>query len=262
MNRGIELTARYAYGCQAVPPGSRLARQIDRYLRTGHNEEEVRSDLTRLEPWRYYWFRQDAQYPKPKNEATASAVRSYWLGTPVLFSPLSPSCSLVTPPKMNPLMDEEKGFNQWQNAGACIFLHQGVRPYHNFIVLAKAALNGLEIPAVLALANSCMISSGKVLKVLDDRLVVDWWPLLWLSERLRWGNRQRIQVKRGYLKKIRVGDVVSLHYGEAREVLAEAQWKRLAKYTQLAISQLNQSFAQAKRDQRDQKERDSNRKVR
>jgi len=249
MNQGVRLTALYAYGCQAVPPGSRLAREIDRYLKTGKNEHDIELSLRVLEPWRYYWFRQDAQYPKPENEATAAAVHSYWLGTPVLFSPLSPSCSLVAPLKMNPRMDEKKGFNQWRNAGACIFLHQGVRPYHNFIVLAKTALTGLEIPAVLALANSCMISSGKVRKMSDDRLVVDWWPLLWLNERLRWGNRQRIQVKRGYVGGVKVGDVVSLHYGEAREVLTETQWKRLAKYTQLAINHLNHSFAEARKRQ-------------
>jgi hypothetical protein len=250
MNRGIELTARYAYGCQAVPPGSRLMRKIDHYLRTGRNEEEVRSGLTQLEPWRYYWFRQDAKYPKPKNEATAAAVRSYWLGTPVLFSPLSSYCFLITPPKMNQFMNEKRGSCQLGNVGACIFLHQGVRPYHNFVVLAKTALTGLEIPAVLGLANSCMISLGKVKRVLGDQLIVAWRPLLWTNNRLRWGRLQMIRVKRGYVKKIRVGDVVSLHYNEVREVLTEAQQKQLTKYTQLAVNHLNHSFAQAKRDKK------------
>jgi len=253
MNQGVRLTALYAYGCQAVPPGSRLAREIDRYLKTGKNEHDIELSLRGLEPWRYYWFRQDAQYPKSKNEASVAAVRSYWFGTPVLFSPLSTSCSLIAPLKMNPRMDEKKGFNQWRNAGACIFLHQGVRPYHNFVVLAKTALTGLEIPAVLAMANNCIISSGMVRQVLDDQLVVDWCPLIRINERLRWGKRQRIRVKRGYVGGVKVGDVVSLHYGEAREVLTPTQIIRLIKYTKLAIDRLNESFAEARKRQKEKR---------
>lgn len=245
MNKGIYLTALYAYGCQAVPPGSRLAREIDRYLRTGENEHDLALSLRHLEPWRYYWFRQDAQYPKPKNEASAAAVHSYWLGTPlVLFKP----GSLVAPAKMNPRMNE-KGFTPGRNGGACIFLHAGVRPYHNFVVLAKTALTGLEIPVVLALANSCMISSGTVRKIMVSQLVVDWRPLIWVNKRLRRGKYQRIKVRRGYVGKVAIGDIISLHYNEAREVLTEAQLKRLTKYTQLAIDHLNESFAEAEKRQ-------------
>jgi len=239
MKTGIRLTALYAYGCQAAASDSPVGQSIGRYLATGAGEEDLwRQYLGHLEPRHYYHLLLETKYPRALDDFNPSIVRDYWFGNSVVL------------PTVHTLFTPHGGFNKLtprpKSIGA-YFLHQGVRPYHNYIVLAKATLVGLEIPAVMMGVNQCLISWGRVLRTQDDTLTVETWPLVFRRNRLAWAARQQQRIKFGYLRDVRVGDLVSIHYGEARERLTPAQVARLNKYAQLAINELNAAIKESKK---------------
>ena len=241
MNQGIRLTALYAYGCGAAPVESALGRAIVNYLKTGQGEEALwREYLGRLEPRYYYHLLLEAKHTRALDDFNPSIVRDYWLGNSMVLPTLHTLFSPHDGPK-----------TRWTPKPKFIgayFLHQGVRPYHNFLVIAKAAIMGwTQKPKMVEeVVNPCLISWGQVLRVTKDTMVVEYYPLVYCGREFYQPHSGRITIRRGYVEDVQKGDIVSIHYYEAREVLSDYQRRRLQRYTQLAIDLLNNSYRLAR----------------
>jgi hypothetical protein len=122
----------------------------------------------------------------------------------------------------------------------------GSRPHHSFHVLDVHSRVG-ELGQSLATMDHCRISWGTVVDVIGGELVVDRVPLLLDLGKLVLGQPMRERVRRqidgrGFVDGAQVGDLVSIHWGWACEVLSQEQQRRLGQYTRHHLGIANQTI--------------------
>jgi hypothetical protein len=122
----------------------------------------------------------------------------------------------------------------------------GAYPHHSFHVLDVHSRVG-ELSQSLATMDHCRVSWGTVVEVAGGELVVDRVPLLLELGTLALGRPTRERVMRqidgrGFVDDARAGDVVSIHWGWACEVLSAAQHRRLERYTRHHLAIANRTL--------------------
>ena len=123
----------------------------------------------------------------------------------------------------------------------------GARPHHSFHVFDVWRHTERMSGDVLATLDSCRISWGTVRSVEGGELLVERSPLLLREGKLALGEPQTERVTRlvegkGFATDARPGDVVSVHWGWACEVLDERQRRALERYTQHHIRLANETI--------------------
>lgn len=122
----------------------------------------------------------------------------------------------------------------------------GARPHHSFHVLdvhSRVGDFGQTLPAL----DHCRVSWGSVVEVAGGELIVDRVPLVLEQGKLVLGTPVRERVMRqiegrGFVEQAAVGDVVSIHWGWACEVLTAERHQRLDRYTRYHLTIANQTI--------------------
>ena len=122
----------------------------------------------------------------------------------------------------------------------------GARPHHSFHVLDVHSRVG-ELGEVLSTMDHCRVSWGTVVDVAGSELIVDRVPLILELGKLVLGRPIRERVVRqidgrGFVDGARTGDVISVHWGWACEVLSAAQHQRLERYTRYHLAIANRTI--------------------
>lgn len=112
----------------------------------------------------------------------------------------------------------------------------GARPHHSFHVLDVWRQTERGRNDVLATIDSCRISWGRVTAVEPGELIVERAPIELRDGRLVLGPARPERVTRmlegnGFVASAAIGDVVSIHWSWACEVLDERQSRSLERYT-------------------------------
>jgi hypothetical protein len=127
----------------------------------------------------------------------------------------------------------------------------GAHPTHAFHVLDVFPRVGLmrsgPVADVVGLIDSCRIRWGQVLEVSGDRLVVAAVPLDLVDGKLALAEPRPQSVRRwldgsGFVSDVAVGDVVSLHWDWACEVLSSGRLEALRRRTQHQVRLANQTI--------------------
>lgn len=125
----------------------------------------------------------------------------------------------------------------------------GATPHHNFHVFevyTRAGLmNGDASGPFLEVMDSCRISWARVLGVEPDHLLVSRRPLELVSGKLALGAPRNVKATAqagGYIPFVKPGDVVSMHWSWACEVLAPGELARLSAATAEALAMCNQTI--------------------
>ena len=123
----------------------------------------------------------------------------------------------------------------------------GARPHHSFHVLDVWRHTDHGRVDVLATIDSCRISWGVVRAVDGGELVVDRRPLVLQEGKLALAAAGAERVTRlvegkGFATEAKPGDVVSIHWGWACEILDERQARSLERYTRLHLRLANESI--------------------
>ena len=131
-------------------------------------------------------------------------------------------------------------------------LDGNARPHHSFYVMSTYAASGHNDGPSIAnesekkiagLIDNCRISWGKVIEVGKGELRVRHRPLVITEGRLTLGGPSMRRVRYNSAVKpfgtVRKGDVVSLHWGYACDVLSATQALNIAKYTRSDLRQVN-----------------------
>jgi hypothetical protein len=127
----------------------------------------------------------------------------------------------------------------------------GAHPTHAFHVLdvfpRVGLMRGGPVADVLGLMDSCRIRWGRVMEVCGDRLVVSAVPLSLVDGKLALGAPRPQSVRRwldgsGFVSDVSVGDVVSLHWDWACEVLGPARLVALQRRTEHQLTIANQTI--------------------
>ena len=122
----------------------------------------------------------------------------------------------------------------------------GARPHHSFHVLDVHSRVG-ELSHSLLTMDNCRVSWGTVTAVDGGELTVERAPLVLAAGKLVLGAPQPERVVRqwdgrGFVDDVQVGNVVSIHWGWACEVLTASQAERLERYSRHHLSLANQTI--------------------
>jgi hypothetical protein len=127
----------------------------------------------------------------------------------------------------------------------------GAHPTHAFHVLDVFPRVGLmrsgPVADVVGLMDSCRIRWGRVLEVSGDRLVVAAVPLGLTDGKLALGTARPQSVRRwldgsGFVSDVEAGDIVSLHWDWACEVLTPRRLAALQRRTEHQLRLANQTL--------------------
>ena len=124
-------------------------------------------------------------------------------------------------------------------------LPKGMNPSHSFNVLfIGVGMTTGSVPTNIITMNKCILSIGKVLKILKDQLMVAVLPLIMKDELLEFGDQKIVNVEYNpkFFKEIKVGDKIAIHWDYACKILTKNEEENLKKYTQKNIDALNQAL--------------------
>ncbi|GAC1460574.1 MAG: DUF6390 family protein [Candidatus Limnocylindrales bacterium] len=123
----------------------------------------------------------------------------------------------------------------------------GARPHHSFHVLDVWRQADREKAEVLAMVDSCRISWGTVAAMDSGELIVQRPPVVLRDGRLELDPPRSERVTRmlegqGFVADAKVGDIVSLHWSWACEVITAAQQRTLERYTRFHLALASQTL--------------------
>jgi len=239
---GPVLFARYAYGPNRLGLcGPDDAEALFGETSTGGDERALRALAAGF----------DGAYPYLELIARANGiadpldlrvVEAYWLGSPLLEAVTPNLLGESLRLRFRPRLGQPTW--KWLEASA----PAGARPCHAFHVLDVFAKVGLirseRTDRVLETMDSCRIRWGRVVERSGDALIVNAVPLLLIDGKLSLGPARVEQVAgwrdgHGFLGEVAPGDVVSIHWGWACDVLGTGQLARLIGWTERQIELAN-----------------------
>jgi hypothetical protein len=172
-------------------------------------------------------------------------VEAYWIGNALsdLVDPVLMRQSMDTRFRAQLLPEAWRWLEGKPEAGA--------RPTHAFHVLdvfpRVGLMRGGVVSDVVGLMDSCRIRWGRVIEVRGDQLVVKAVPLGLVEGRLALGEARPQTVRRwldgtGFVSDVEAGDVVSLHWDWACEVLSASRLEALRRRTLEQLALANQTI--------------------
>ncbi len=170
-------------------------------------------------------------------------VEAYWIGNGLLNGVDAGSFRDSLRDRFGPrLQDSEL---RWLTAKPAA----GATPHHNFHVFevyTRAGLmNGDASGPFLEVMDACRISWGEVAAVHPDRLTVRRRPLELVLGKLALGDAREVDAIApggGYVGDVEPGDIVSIHWSWACEVLTSSELARLAATTERALALSNKTL--------------------
>jgi hypothetical protein len=172
-------------------------------------------------------------------------VDAYWLGSPLLdrVTPqlFGDSLRLRFRPRLR------SSTWRWLEGAAPV----GGKPVHAFHVLdvfpKVGLMRGEHADRVVETMDACRVRWGRVVEVVGDQLVVNVVPLRLVAGRLELGPAQvgRVTAWRsgaGFIGSVAAGDVVSVHWDWACDILVPEALQRLVAWTRSQLAVANQTL--------------------
>jgi hypothetical protein len=245
---GPTLFARYAFGPNRLGlcgPDDAASLFAATTADPGEGDERLVRQLALGFEGAYPYLRLIGQANGIADPLDRRVVEAYWLGSPLLDA--------VTPDLMGESLRHRfrprLGQPTWKWLASTA--PAGSRPVHAFHVLDVFPKVGLmrseQVDGVLQTMDSCRIRWGRVLERSGDSLVVNAVPLALEDGKMVLGEArpERItgwQDGRGFLGDVDVGDVVSVHWDWACDVLDADQLERLMGWTRHELGIANQTL--------------------
>jgi len=242
---GPVLFARYAYSPNRLGLcGPEDADALFGEATSGGDDRELRRLAQGFEG-AYPYLQLIARANAIEDPLDARVVDAYWLGSPLLdrVTPALFADSLGT--RFKPRL--RRATWRWLEAAA----PAGGKPVHAFHVLdvfpKVGLMRGEQADRVVETMDSCRVRWGRVLDQIGDELVVNVVPLRLAGARLELGPAevQRVTAWRsgaGFVGEVKVGDVVSVHWSWACDVLLHDALDRLVAWTRAQLEVANQSL--------------------
>ena len=194
-----------------------------------HGLKQILEDFQTLYPYLKFI----ARYNRIKDPFKEEVVEAYWIGNSLLEN--------ITKSELyNHLVDK---FEVKRKLSRQIGL--GAKAHHNFHVLSVwKQVNDIDSVQTLNAMDLCRISWGRVKKAKKLSLKVEYQPLVFNGNKLDLGELilQKVSYRikdKGFIKKPKIGDWVSIHWGFVCEVLNNQQVVSLKKYTLESIQLAN-----------------------
>ncbi len=151
---------------------------------------------------------------------------------------------------------ELKGRDKESVKSAFRALGGGAIPHHTFYVMSTYATTAVAdgpnltnegSKKVAEMINNCSISSGRVKRVAGTELQVEVRPLMFADGRMKLAGpvlkKVRYNPEVRPFNSVSTGDVVSIHWGYACDVLSKRQARNIEKYTAADLALVNRLLA-------------------
>jgi hypothetical protein len=175
----------------------------------------------------------------------ARVVEAYWLGSPLLHRVTVGAFAESLRARFRPRLTATTW--HWLEAST----PAGGRPVHAFHVLdvfpKVGLMRGEQADRVVETMDSCRVRWGRVLEVTGDQLVVNVVPLRLVEGHLELAppEPRRVTAWRdgaGFVGAVATGDVVSIHWDWACDVLDARSLERLVGWTRSQLAVANESL--------------------
>jgi hypothetical protein len=216
----LELGAAGSVAADAPAPGAALAREIDQGLRT----------LAAGFEGAYPYLELIASAQGIEDPLDRRVVEAYWIGNALSdgVDPVLMTRSIDSRFRSHLAAETWKWLEGKPAAGA-----RPTHAFHVFDVFPRVGLmRGGAVADAVGLMDSCRIRWGRVLEIGGESLVVSAVPLCLVEGRLALAEPMTQTVRRwldgtGFVSDVEVGDVVSLHWDWACEVLSPSRLEAL-----------------------------------
>jgi len=242
--KGLALCSRYSY-----PPNSlslcgpdKKDKQMDLRYYSGSQKSdkgtlEILSQFSTLYPY----LQLIAYENNIKDPFEEKVVEAYWLGNKLLYQ-----TSIKDYVKH---LSETLAFRKKMKRKELEFIfgkiEMGALPHHSFHVLNIYKRTGhLDIPHTFQTMDACLVNCGKVIKITPYNLMVETNPLTIKRGKIAFGKKvERKLIFQGdkdtMIKRLKIGDFVSYHWGYFCQKLTLRQVNNLSYYTNLSINIAN-----------------------
>jgi len=233
---GIELASRFSYITNSLRfcGPSEAHKQFLQYLDKKDNEEEVKNLLLKFESLRPY-FTSIAE--KAKLDCfDYKVIEAYWIGNNLLDNFNDKDMKEVI------LKLTFRGLPSSIGGKLIHNMPSGLMPHHNFNVMyVGVGMTTKSVETNIQNMDNCRISWGKVLEVIDDKLLVQTNSLIKKNNKfeLKENETKTAVFLKQMLPDIKKNDIVALHWGFAPLILTQEQAKNLEKYTERILGVLN-----------------------
>ena len=224
---GTELAARFSYVTNSLRfcGPEEASHQFVDYIKSRNDPKKVQDSLRKFEG--LYPYLSAIAEKTGGNFFDYDVVESYWIGNKLLESFDDNDMKRIIQKLMQRGLPKSIGKELIER------LPIGLMPHHNFNVyyVGVGRTTG-SVEFTLSNMDNCRISYGKVVDVLNDKLIVTTRPLKKEQNKLFLGEEEtRTAVfMKEMLPDIKKNDFVALHWGFAPLVLTDAQVKNLEKY--------------------------------
>ncbi|PIS40636.1 MAG: hypothetical protein COT26_02275 [Candidatus Kerfeldbacteria bacterium CG08_land_8_20_14_0_20_43_14] len=230
---GVARCARYAFGPNKLHMcGPDANREVLSYIKEGVTDSGLTHILQKFQTL-YPYLRSIAQANNIKDPFNDRVVEAYWLGNELLetvsknqfYKHLTDNLELKrksTPKNFDELIQK---------------LPQGARMHHSFHVFNVYKRTGhLEILHTLESMDACRISWGKVEKIDGPKVTLKRKPLKLINQKLELAPEENFVLHRrleedNTLDELKIGDLVTLHWYQACEIVQSKDIKWLDFYT-------------------------------
>jgi hypothetical protein len=241
---GPVLFARYAYSPNRLGLcGPDDAETLFGEASSGGDDRELRR-LARGFEGAYPYLELIARANGIPDPLDARVVDAYWLGSPLLERVTAGGFADSLRTRFRPRLTGSTW--RWLEAST----PAGGKPVHAFHVLdvfpKVGLMRGEQADRVVETMDSCRVRWGRVLEVIGDQLVVNAVPLRLTGGRLELAPPEvhRVTAWRGgagFIGEVAAGDVVSIHWDWACDVLDAGALARLMAWTRSQLAVANES---------------------
>lgn len=183
----------------------------------------------------YPYLRHIAWSNNIKDPFDEKVVEAYWIGNELLET--------IEKKKFYRYLAEEQEIKRKNGIKFTGLIAEKLRrnavPHHSFHVFNIWKRQD-SMEDCLEKIDSCRISWGKVITIDDPHITIETQPLVYNNRKLALGNSIRKKITRGLdsnyeIEQLKIGDIITTHWGAPCEVITEEQAKMLRKYTERHI---------------------------
>ena len=238
---GLALCSRFSYPPNSLSLcGPDKKNDLNWYATTGNTDKgtmEILSQFSTLYPYLILI----ASENKIKDPFDQKVVEAYWIGNKLLHQiPVTPfiahSRDKIRLKEKIKKQDLYRIFDK---------ISDGAFPHHSFHVLNIYKRTGhLNILHSVETMDACLINYGKIIKILPTTITVETKPLRLKNNRLVFDkNMNRMIMSQGekdiLFKQLKIGDLISYHWGYFCQKLTNIQLHHLIYYNNLSVNLAN-----------------------
>jgi len=196
------------------------------------SENEALSVLQKFEG-AYPYYQLIAQSNGIADPFDEKVIRAYWVGNELLDKVAIQDLRRTVIEKFSypGLLPKEIALEKAQA------IPEKAKPHHSLHVYIIGSVTGKVDLNDLSVKDLCRVSWGKVLEIVDDKLIVEYQPIVG-NQNLQLGETKKKNVlwDKEILPVVKINDQISFHWNLAIQVLTAEDIQNLQKYTFQNIS--------------------------